>query len=150
MAEHTHEWLCRQIVEKAQDAVIFADRDGIVRLWNSGAEIIFGYSPEKALGKTLDLIIPEKLRDRHWEGYRQVMETGVTRYGKEVLAVPGIRKDGSRVSIEFTIVLLADENGDPLGTAAIIRDVSERWQREKEMKKRLAELEAKAKGKEDL
>lgn len=150
MAEYTHEWLCRQIVEKAQDAVIFADRDGIVRLWNSGAEIIFGYPPEEALGKTLDLIIPEKLRDRHWEGYHRVMETGVTRYGKEVLAVPGICKDGSRVSIEFTIVLLADENENPFGTAAIIRDVTERWQREKEMKRRLADLEAKVKEKENL
>ena len=76
MTPYTHEWLCQQIVEKAADAVIFADKEGIIRLWNSGAESIFGYSPDEALGQSLDLIVPEKLRDRHWEGYRRVMATG--------------------------------------------------------------------------
>ena len=136
------EWLYQQIVEGAQDAIVFADPDGIIRLWNSGAEAIFGYSAEEALGQTLDLIVPEKLRQRHWEGYRQVMATGVTRYGSELLAVPALNKDDSRMSVEFTIVLLSDDAGKPVGTAAIIRDVTERWQKEKELKKRLAELEA--------
>jgi len=143
MLTYTHEWLCQRIVEDAQDAVIFADRDGMIRLWNAGAEAMFGYRAEEAVGQTLDLIIPERLRGRHWEGYRKVMATGVTRYGREVLAVPSMRKDGSRISLEFTIVLLRNETGELLGAAAIIRDVTARWQQEKALKERLAALEAK-------
>ena len=141
MTAYTHEWLCQQIVEKAQDAVIFADREGTIRLWNSGARTIFGHSPEEALGNRLDLIIPERLRERHWKGYHKVMETGDTRYGREVLTVPAIGKNDSRISIEFTIILLTNDAGEPLGTAALIRDVTERWQRERELKTRLAALE---------
>ena len=143
MTAYTQEWLYRQIVEKAADAIIFADTEGIIRLWNSGAEAIFGYSAEDAIGETLDLIVPEKLREKHWEGYSKVMETGVTQYGSDLLSVPALKNDNSRLSVEFTIVLLKNDSGKPIGTAAIIRDVSERWQREKELKKRLAELEAK-------
>ena len=135
------EGLYQQIIEGAQDAIIFADKEGIIRLRNSGAEAIFGYSKEEAIGETLDLIVPEKLREKHWEGYRKVMDTGVTKYGSDILAVPALKKDDSRISVEFTIVLLRDDTGKPQGTAAIMRDMTERWQREKELKKRLAELE---------
>jgi PAS domain S-box-containing protein len=138
------EGLYQQIIEGAQDAIIFADKEGIIRLWNSGAEAIFGYSAEEAIGETLDLIVPEKLREKHWEGYRKVMDTGVTKYGSDILAVPALKKDDSRISVEFTIVLLKDDTGKPQGTAAIMRDMTERWQKEKELKKRLAELEAEA------
>lgn len=138
------DWLCGQIVRHAQDAIVFADRDGTIRLWNSGAEAMFGFRAEEAMGRTLDLIIPERLRARHWEGYHKVMATGVTRYGRELLKVPGIRKDGTRVSLEFSIVLLRDEAGNLLGPAAIIRDVTARWEQEKAMKERLAALEATA------
>ena len=143
MEASSREWLYQQIIEGAQDAIVFADSDGIIRLWNSGAEAIFGYSAEEALGQTLDLIVPEKLRERHWEGYRKVMETGVTKYGSDLLAVPALNKDDSRMSVEFTIVLLKDDTGKPQGTAAILRDVTERWQKEKELKKKVKELEEK-------
>jgi len=143
MKEYSPEWLCREVLERAIDAVILADREGLIRFWNAGAERIFGYSGEEALGRGLDLIIPERLRERHWEGYRKVMATGVTRYGDEVLAVPALRRDGGRISIEFTILLLQNDGGDLVGTAAIIRDVTARWEKEKELKRRLAELEAK-------
>ena len=139
------EGLYQQIIEGAQDAIIFADKEGIIRLWNSGAEAIFGYSAEEAIGENLDLIVPEKLREKHWEGYRKVMDTGVTKYGSDRLAVPALKKDDSRISVEFTIVLLKDDTGKPQGTAAIMRDMTERWQKEKELKKRLAELEEREK-----
>ena len=143
MSKNPDDWVCGQIVQHAQDAIVFADRDGIIRLWNAGAETMFGYRAEEAVGQTLDLIIPERLRARHWEGYRKVMATGVTRYGREALKVPGIRKDGTRISLEFTIVLLRTETGNLLGPAAIIRDVTARWQQEKTLRERLAALEAK-------
>ncbi len=142
MTTDTAGWLYRQIVEHTQEAIIFADRDGIIRLWNSGAEAMFGYRAEEVLGQTLDLIIPEGLRGRHWEGYRTVMASGVTRYGRELLAVPAIRKDGARISLEFSIVLLRNETGELLGPAAIIRDVTARWQQEKALKERLRAVEA--------
>ena len=143
MPTYPYERLCRQIVEGTQEAIIFADRDGIIRLWNSGAEAMFGYQAEEAVGQTLDLIIPERLRGRHWEGYRKVMETGVTRYGREVLAVPALRKDGARISLEFTIVMLRNDRGELIGTAALLRDVTTRWQEERALRERVTKLEAK-------
>jgi PAS domain S-box-containing protein len=135
-------WLFRRIVEETPEAVIFADRHGAIRLWNRGAETMFGYSADEALGQSLDLIVPERFRARHWEGYRQVMATGVTSYGQRLLAVPAMRKDGQRISIEFSIALLKDERGEVAGAAAIVRDVTARWQTERELRGRLAALEA--------
>jgi PAS domain S-box-containing protein len=131
----------QQIIENSQDAILFADRDGIVKLWNSGAEAIFGYKAEEIQGKNLDLIIPEKLRQRHWEGYQRVMKTGETRYGKELLKVPAMRKDGRTISVEFTILLVRNRQNEIIGTASIIREVTERWEQEKELKKKLKFLE---------
>jgi PAS domain S-box-containing protein len=131
----------QQIIENSQDAILFTDRDGTVYLWNSGAEAIFGYKAEEIQGKNLDLIIPEKLRQRHWEGYQRVMKTGETRYGKELLKVPALRKDGRIISVEFTILLVRNRQKEIIGTAAIIRDVTERWEQEKELKKKLKLLE---------
>lgn len=139
----THADLCQRIVEHTQEAIIYADRDGLIQLWNQGATAMFGYEGEEAIGHSLDLIIPERLRGRHWQGYHHVMETGVTRYGSEVLAVPAVRKDGQRLSIEFTIVLMQDSDGIPIGTAALIRDVTTRWQQEKAQQERIATLEKK-------
>lgn len=136
--------VCRQIVESAGDAVVAADRQGAIRLWNRGAEQIFGHPPEEALGRSLDLIIPEALRSRHWEGYHKVMATGETRYGDALLAVPALHRDGRRLSIEFTVIPLRDGAGRMAGIAAVIRDVSERWQKEQSLRRRLAELEKRA------
>ncbi|HEY7250825.1 MAG TPA: PAS domain S-box protein [Methylomirabilota bacterium] len=133
--------LFRRMVEEMPEAVIFADRQGVVRLWNRGAETIFGYSAAEATGQSLDLIIPERFRARHWDGYRHVMATGVTSYGQRLLAVPAMRKDGQRISIEFSIALLKDERGDVTGALAVVRDVTARWQAERERNARLAALE---------
>jgi PAS domain S-box-containing protein len=123
--------LLEQLVEDAPDAILVADRDGIIRFWNRGAELIFGYSASEAVGQTLDLIIPEKLRGRHWEGYWRVMASGETKYKTGLLSSPGQRKDGSRVSLEFSIVLLRDEAGVMQGCGTVMRDVTERWSKEK-------------------
>jgi PAS domain S-box-containing protein len=136
--------LFRRIVEEMPEAVIFADQQGVVRLWNRAAETMFGYSADEALGQSLDLIVPERFRARHWGGYRHVMATGVTSYGQRLLAVPAMRKDGERISIEFSIALLKDERGEVTGAAAVVRDVTARWQAERELRRRLAALEESA------
>lgn len=145
MEESGRDRLCREIVDGIPDAVVFADREGIIRLWNAGAERLFGYAAGEAVGKSLDIIIPEPIRKRHWDGYFRVIETGVTRYGTELLAVPGIRKDGTRVSLEFSVALLRD-GAAVAGVAAVLRDVTARWLKDKEARERLQALEARVKG----
>ncbi len=134
--------LAERIVQAAADAIVVADPSGRIVLWNAGAERLFGYSPAEALSQSLDLIIPEPQRKRHWEGYQHVMQTGETRYGTELLRVPAIRKDGSRFSIAFTVGLLKDSTGRVEGIFAVLRDDSERFQTERALRKRVAELEA--------
>jgi PAS domain S-box-containing protein len=135
------ETLSRQILTLAPDAIMFADREGVIRLWNQGAARIFGFPADQAIGQSLDLIIPEKLRGRHWEGYHKTMAAGETRYGTDLLAVPAMHQNGSRLSTEFSIVLLRDDKGQPFGVAAIMRDVTAQRQREKGMQDRIAALE---------
>jgi PAS domain S-box-containing protein len=146
MDRRAYEELAAKIVEGAADAVLFSDREGRILLWNRGAERIFGWTAEEAVGKSMDLIIPERLRARHWEGWDRVMQTGVTRYATDVLAVPALRKDGATISIEFTIQLVRDAAGAIVGPVAMMRDVSARFQREKELRARLKEAEAKLVG----
>jgi PAS domain S-box-containing protein len=133
----------QQLLDGAPEAILVADRDGLIRYWNSGAEQIFGHGGADAIGQSLDLIIPEALRGRHWDGYWRVMASGETKYKTGLLTSPGIRKDGSRVSLEFSMVLLHDDGGALCGCAAIMRDVTVRWQQEKQLKEKLAACEAK-------
>ena len=140
------DWLRCRIVDDSRDAIIFADRAGRIGLWNYGAEAMFGYRADEMLGRDLAVIIPEQLRERHNTGYQRVMVTGVSRYAADLLAVPGLKKDGSRISLEFTITLIKDDAGAVLGAAAIIRDVTLRWQHDRELRKRLAELEGQGQG----
>lgn len=129
-----------RFVRDAPDAIIYADAQGLIQFWNRSAVRIFGYSEAEALGKTLDIIIPENLRSRHWEGYRATMQTGNTRYGVgETLAVPAVRKDGQRVSIEFTILPFQDDAGRMEGIAAILRDVTTRFEEMRALRRQLAE-----------
>jgi PAS domain S-box-containing protein len=113
------------------EAVVVSDRNGVIVFWNHAAEEMFGYSAAEATGQSLDLIIPEPFRASHWAGYQAVMSSGVTRYGRDLLAVPAMRKDNRRISLEFSIVLLRDDGGEVAGAAAIIRDVTARWERER-------------------
>jgi PAS domain S-box-containing protein len=147
MEQPTQEWLAARIVAGSPDAILFADREGKIRLWNAGAEAVFGWRADEVMGRSMDLIIPERLRARHWSGWDKVMETGVTRYGSgQLLAVPALRKDGASISIEFSIQLLRDEAGAILGPVAVVRDVTERWKREKELHRELKELKARLGG----
>jgi len=128
------------ILSTRSDAIVAADRDGLIRFWNPGAERL-GYSHNEALSRSLDRIIPERLRARHWDGYRRVMESGKSRYGQgDVLSVPAIRKDGATISVEFTVVPLQN-NGQMIGMAAIMRDVTRRFNEMRALKRKLAELE---------
>ena len=138
--------LLKQTVNNAPDAILISDREGVICFWNSGAEQMFGHTAAQALGQSLNLIIPENLRGRHWEGYRRVMASGETKYKTGLLSSPGVRKDGSRVSLEFSMVLLHDESGGMQGCASIMRDVTERWRKEKELKDRLTACETKLAG----
>ncbi len=134
--------LAKAILSTSGDAIVASDDKGIVRFWNRGAERIFGYTSGDAVGQSLDIIIPEPLRDRHWAGYRQVMASGESRYGHgDILAVPAIRKDGTRISVEFTIVPLRDADGKMTGMAAIMRDVTKRFEELRTLKKMLAKRE---------
>ena len=137
-----------QLLHEASDAILISDGKGIITFWNRGAELIFGYSGAEAVGQSLDLIIPENLRPRHWDGYHRVMATGDTKYKTGLLSSPGIKKDGFRVSLEFSMVLLRDDNGVMYGCASIMRDVTDRWKKEKELKERLAACEAQVAGKQ--
>ncbi|MDE2165084.1 MAG: PAS domain S-box protein [Alphaproteobacteria bacterium] len=126
------------LVRHASDAIIYADADGIIRFWNDAATRIFGFAAAEAIGQSLDIIIPENLRQRHWDGYRATMRSGQTRYGAgDLLAVPALRKDGARISVEFTILPFGGEDGRMTGIAAILRDVTRRFE---EMKARRAQL----------
>jgi PAS domain S-box-containing protein len=132
--------LAEAVLCTLSDAIIAADEEGIIRFWNAGAERVFGHTSSDAIGQSLDIIIPERLRARHWLGYRQVMATGESRYGHgDILAVPGIRKDGGRISLEFTIVPLRDETSQMVGMAAIMRDVSTRFEEMRALRQKLAE-----------
>lgn len=126
------------------DAIIAADTDGKILLWNPAAERMFGCTAEDALGHALELIIPERWRARQWEGYQRVMRTGQTRYETEVLRVPALHKDGRALSIAFTVALLHAADGGIQAIAAIIRDETARWEEERALRRRLTELEARS------
>ena len=133
---------CKQLVASIGDAVVVADANGVIVLWNAGAERMFGHSEAEALGQTLDIITPERLRARHWEGYDKSMATGTTKYGNDLLRVPAIHKDGRTMSIAFSVAMLFEADGKVGSIVAIIRDETTRFAEDREMRKRITELEA--------
>lgn len=129
-----------KIVELSADAILAADAKGTIRFWNPGAARIFGYPSEEAVGASLDIIIPERLRARHWDGWDHVIASGSTRYGSgDLLSVPALTKDGRQISVEFTIALLRDDVGRIIGMAAILRDVTARFEEMRRLRKALSE-----------
>jgi len=133
----------QQFVEALGDAAIICNRDGVIRLWNAAAERLFGFTPAEALGSSLDFIIPKRLRERHWAGFTRTMATGQTRYQHDVLRVPAMHKDGRTLSIAFTVGLLLAAQRTVTGLVAVIRDETKRFAEERDLRKRLAELEGK-------
>ena len=137
----------QQLVSVVGDAVVVCDPQGAITLWNPAAQYIFGYTEAEALGQSLDIIIPERLRQRHWEGYQKTMQTGQTRYGHDVLRVPAINKAGESLSISFTVALLTSPDGKVTGIASVIRNETAKFNEDRALRKRLAELEAQANAK---
>ena len=135
--------LGRSVLGGAAEAIVAVDREGVIRFWNPGAVRLFGFAAAEAVDRSIDIIIPEPQRARHWAGFRRVMDTGESRYGQgDLLAVPGLRKDGARVSLEFTIVPLRGPDGRVEGLAAILRDVTGRFEELRALRRRLAEATA--------
>ena len=133
-----HRALGEAILSAKSDAIVAADRKGVIVFWNPGAERMFGYAGADAVGRSLDIIIPTRLRKRHWDGYHRVMKSGESRYEHgDILAVPAIKKDGKGLSIEFTIIPLRNETGDLIGLIAIIRDVTKRFEEIRALKQKL-------------
>jgi PAS domain S-box-containing protein len=129
------------LVADGPDAVIYADAAGFIRYWNAAATRIFGFAEREAIGVRLDLIIPERLRGRHWEGYDKVMGGAQSRYGSgALLAVPALHKDGRQISIEFTILPLRSDAGTPIGIAACLRDATARFEEVRALRRELAAL----------
>lgn len=127
------------LLDGASDAIVATDAEGRITLWNPGAVRVFGFTAEDAIGQSLDLIIPENLRVRHWAGFRHAMATGTSRYGQgDLLSVPALTKDGARISVEFTIVMLHDAGRQVAGTVAVMRDTTKRFEELKELRRRAA------------
>lgn len=135
----------QQLVEVIGDALVVSDAGGAITLWNPAAERLFGHTQAQALGQSLDIIIPQRQQQRHWDGYHKTMATGHTRYGSDLLKVPAVHKDGHTLSIAFTVALLRDKEGKVTGIAAVIRDETARFQEERALRKSLAEAQAQAK-----
>jgi PAS domain S-box-containing protein len=133
--------LASLILDQASDAIIFADLHGAIRRWSAGAETVFGYSRAEAVGRSLDLIIPERFREQHWTGYDRVLATGETKYSGKPLVTRSARKDGSTIYIEMMLAVVKDGDGKVKGVVSVCRDMTERYQRERELRQRLAALE---------
>jgi len=132
--------IAESLLRTRSEAIIAAGRNGIICFWNPGAERIFGHAAADAIGRSLDLIIPERLRNRHWDGYRGTISTGRSRYGEgDVLSVPAQHKSGATISIEFTVLPLRDSSDAIIAIMAIMRDVTKRFEEIRQLKRRLNE-----------
>lgn len=128
--------LGRALAQDLPDAVVLADCDNIIQYWNAGAERIFGFSAREATGKSLDIIIPERLRERHMQGFQQMVKTGHTRHGpEELLSVPAVTKNGDTISVQFTLAPLLDSNGQISSIAAVLRDVTDTFSELRRLRK---------------
>jgi PAS domain S-box-containing protein len=124
------------------DALVVCNVAGQITVWNAAAERMFGWTAAEAVGQRMDMFVPERLRKRHWDGYDQSMKTGKTRYAHDVLRVPAMNKAGESLSIAFTVFMLFDTAGSVTACGSVIRDETARFNDDRALRKRLAELEA--------
>jgi PAS domain S-box-containing protein len=129
-----------ELMRGLADAVVVADPAGTIVFWNEAATRVFGWTADQAHGQSLDLVIPERFRSRHWDGYAKTMASGETRYGDRLLEVPALRRDGQPLSIAFTVTLLRGGNGEITGIAAVVRDDTARWNERRELRAEIARL----------
>ena len=118
--------LFQAIIEQAPDAMIYADKNGTIRVWNRGAEAIFGYAAEEAIGKNLDVIIPERLRRAHWDGFNKAIAAGQTRHSGKAMTTRSVHKNGNKLYVDMSFSLVKDRAGNVMGSLAIGRDSTER------------------------
>jgi PAS domain S-box-containing protein len=129
------------LVASVGDGVMASDAQGLIILWNPACQRMFGFTEAEALGKSLDLIIPQRQQKPHWDGYHKTMATGITKYGNDVLRVPAVHKDGHTLSIAFTVSMLHTADGAVSAIVAVIRDESVKFAEERGLRKRVMELE---------
>jgi PAS domain S-box-containing protein len=137
--------LSQALIDQLADAVIFADHEGLIQVWNAGAEAIFGYPADRVLGQRLDVLIPDRLRSAHWAAFDAALDTGQMKYGRGSMTTRSIHQDGSDLYVDLSFALVKDGAGHVLGSVAVARDITSRFRAEKESRKRLAELEAQVK-----
>ena len=135
----------RHIVDQAPEAIIFADVAGLIQVWNRGAEVLFGFSATEALGSSLDIIIAERFRKAHWDGFHAAMASGHTHHGAQVRTTRAVHKDGRKLYVELSFGVVLSEAGVVLGSMAVGRDGTARHLSDGALRGRLAELDAKAK-----
>jgi PAS domain S-box-containing protein len=124
--------LAERILDQTADAVIYADRTGTILRWNPAASALFGYSADEALGRSLDLIIPEHLRDAHWRGFEAAMTSGAMKLQGRPTLTRALHKSGRKLYTEMTFAIVkAVGNDDVLGSVAVVRDVTERVEKER-------------------
>lgn len=130
------------LVNQAPDAIIFADLSGVIRIWNTAAERIFGFPTDAAIGASLDIIIPESFRETHWQGFNRAIADSVTKFLGQALPTKALRADGTELYVELSFAIILDSVGKPLGSVAHARDIDERFTKERANRRRLKELEA--------
>lgn len=129
------------LVDQMAEALIYADREGIIRRWNVGAEAVFGFSAGEAIGQSLDLIIPERLRAPHWRGFDAAMMRGAAQHGRVSRVTKALVRGGESIYVDMSFAVVCDGSGVAIGSVAVARDASARYREEQALKKRLAELE---------
>lgn len=120
------------LVEQLPAAVIVADREGRITLWNRASEALFGFTAAEAIGQSLDLIVPERLREAHWAGFDRSLASGATKYAGQVMMTRSTHKDGRRLYVEFSFGILKDDGGAVTGVVAVGRDGTERFLAQRE------------------
>jgi len=138
--------LCTAIVQQAWEAVIFADPSGHIRIWNRGAEALFGFSAEETIGASLDIIVPERFRTAHWSGFHKAIEDGKTRHAGEVRMTRGLHKDGRKLYVELSFGLITTPDGEVVGSVAIGRPGNDRFAKGAGAQARIAALQSELAG----